>query len=135
MEDTEIELEVTRLMQELQTITKNIEILIAPYEKIMEEATNKIEEISLPYKKNTEIIETRIKELILLRAKSLKTGSGNVTYKKGAVRRSWDLDALDGVCDRDVDVKNRIWNYRKETIGEPSVTIKVDTEGTSITNI
>src|SRR3989304_2007310 len=108
MEDPEIELEVTRLMQELQTITKNIEILISPYEKIMEETTNKIEEISLHYKQNTKIIESRIKELILLRAKSLKTGSGNVTYRKGAVRRTWDLDALDGVCDRDVDVKNRI---------------------------
>jgi len=135
MEDTEIELEVTRLMKELQTITKNIEILTAPYEKIMEEATNKIEEISLPYKQNMEITQTRIKELILLRAKSLKTGSRNVTYRKGAVRRTWDLDALDGVCDRDVDVKNRIWIYREENIGNPSVTIKVDTEGTSITNI
>jgi hypothetical protein len=46
-----------------------------------------------------------------------------------------DLDKLDEVCNEDEIVREKIWNFRKETEGEPSVTIKVDIQGTSVTNI
>lgn len=135
MEDHEIEIEVTNLMQELQQVSKEIEIIIAPYIAIVEENLKKQDEVSAPLGIKSAEIQEKIKKLILLRGKSLKTGSGNATYRKGAIRRSWDLDKLDQICDTDGIVKAKIWNFRKETEGEPSVTIKVDTKGTSITNI
>ncbi len=135
MEPHEIEVEIINLMQKLQQNEMSIENIKLQYSPILEEVNKQIEEDSAQYIKVSSEIQDRIKELALLGAKSIKTGSGNVTYRKGSVRRTWDLDKLDEVCNVDPFINMKIWQYRKETIGEPSVTIKVDTKGISITNI
>lgn len=135
MEPQEIEFEVTNLMQELQKNEKELEVARFPYMKIIEDASNIMNDVSSPFNIKSAEIQEKIKKLILIREHSLKTGSGNITYRKGATRRTWDLDKLDTICDFDPYIKTSIWNLRKETIGEPSVTIKVDTKGTSITDI
>lgn len=135
MSDQELELEITNLIQELQKVSLDLENAISPYTIIVEENLKKQEEVSKPYSEKCILIQNKIKELVLIRAKSLKTGSGNITYRKGGIRRKWDLDALDKVCEESSVVKDNIWKYRTEDKFEPQVLIKVDTKGKSITEV
>ena len=130
-----IEFELTNLMQELQKVSIELERVIEPYSSAIEEIIKKEEEATESLSKKSVEIQEKIKELTFLRAKSLKTGSGNITYVKGSIRRNWDLDGLDLICDIDEHVKNRIWNLRKEKEGEPQVRIKVELKGKSVINI
>ncbi len=142
MEEHEIELEVTNLMQELQKVSKEIENAISPYmdaieasNVIIEENLKKQEEASAPYGKKSVEIQERIKELVLLRGKTLKTGSGTVTYRGGKAKIVWDTDSLEKDCEMDESIREKVWKYRSENPPKPSVTIKVDTKGTSVTDI
>jgi len=131
----EIESEVTKLMSELQQNAINLETLIRPYTIAIEEVTREIDEVSEPFSKKSVEIQDKIKQLVLIRAKSLKTGSENITYKKGGSRRKWDLDALDKVCEDNKDIKENIWKYRFEDEFPPQVLIKVDTKGKSVSEL
>lgn len=135
MKEHEIELELVKLMKELQIVSKELEIAISPYLKIVEENLKKQEEVSEPYSIKCVELQEKIKKLTMLRAKSLKTGSGNITYVKGSVRRSWDLDKLDNICKENKDIKDKIWSYRKEDDIDPQVRIKVDINGKSVTEL
>jgi len=135
MEEFEIELKLYELMSDLQKVSIDLENAIEPYMTIVEENLKKQEEVSVPYSKRCEEIQNQIKKLTLLRAKSLKTGSGNITYVKGANRRNWNLDALDTICETDEYIKEKIWDFREENLGEPQVRIKVETKGKSVTEI
>lgn len=142
MEEHEIELEVTNLMQELQKISKEIESAIAPYmgaieasSKIIEENLKKQEEAAAPYGKKSVEIQEKIKELILLRAKSMKVGSGSITYRGGKIKVVWDTDTLEKDCEVDESIREKVWKYRTENPPKPSVTIKVNTQGQSVTDI
>ena len=84
MEEYEIEFELYKLMLELQHVAISLEILISPYAAAIEEIVEKKEELSEPYNKKFIEIQDKIKELTLLRGKSLKTGSGNITYVRGS---------------------------------------------------
>lgn len=135
MEDYEIELELTKLMQELQQNSIVLETMLAPFSRLIENINKDVEHISKPFDEKTSKIEERIRELTLMRGRSLKTGSGNITYRKGGIRRSWDLDLLDEACERNEDVKNKIWVYRTETPTNPQVLIKVEKGGISVADI
>lgn len=135
MDEIEIELEVTKLMQELQQNAIVLETTLAPFSRLIENISKDMEQLSEPYSKKSVEIQDKIKELVLIRAKSLKTGSGNITYKKGGTRRKWDLDALDKVCEENKDIKENIWRYRFEDEFPPQVLIKVETKGKSVTEI
>ncbi len=135
MEDYEIELELYKLMSELQRVSIDLEKVIEPYAIAMEEITKKEEEATNQLSKESVKIQEKIKELAFKRAKSLKTGAGNITYRKGGIRRKWDLDSLDLVCENKTEVREKIWNRRKEEPFEPQVLIKIDTKGKSVSEI
>ena len=50
---------------------------------------------------------------------------GKINFKKGAVRRTWNLDALDQICSAKPEIKEAIWPFREEKTGEPSISIKL----------
>lgn len=131
MEDIEIELELANLMQELQRNAIVLETVVTPFSRLIENINKDMEQVSNPYNEKSVKIQNRIKELAFIRRKSFKTGSGNITYVRGAVRRNWDLDALDEICESDIYVKEKIWNLREEKEGEPQVRIKVEKGGIS----
>ncbi len=135
MEDYEMELELYKLMSELQQVSIDLEKIIEPYALAMEEIARKEEEACESLSIKSVEIQEKIKELALKRAKSLKTGVGNITYRKGGVRRKWDLDSLDLVCENNIDVKEKIWNLRKEEPFEPQVLIKIETKGKSVSDL
>lgn len=135
MEDHEIELKLYELMSELQKVSIDIENTMNPYIDVIEEASKKMDEVSEPLSVKSVEIQEKIKELTLLRAKSLKSGFGSITYRKGGVRRKWDLDKLDLVCKDDIYVKDQIWNFRKEEKFEPQVLIKIEKDGKSVSDL
>jgi len=107
MIDYEIELELTKLMQELQQNSMLLETTLAPFARLIENINKDMNELSQPISEKSIEIQDKIKELTLLRGKSLKTGSGNITYVKGAIRRNWDLNALDIICEIDEYIYKR----------------------------
>ena len=135
MEDNEIELELYKLMSELQQVSIDLEKVIEPYAIAMEEIAKKEERATESLSEKSVEIQEKIKELSFKRAKSLTTGVGNITYRKGGIRRKWDLDSLDLLCENNTDVKEKIWNLRKEEPFEPQVLIKIDTKGKSVSDL
>ncbi len=70
-------------------------------------------------------IETKIRIVVLDTKQSYVCEYGKITYRKGGIKRSWDLDALDHVCEFDEHIKEVIWTHRKETSFVPSILIKL----------
>lgn len=130
-----MELKLYELMSELQKVSVDIERVMEPYISVIEEASKKMDEVSEPLSIKSVEIQEKIKELTLLRAKSLKSGFGSITYKKGGIRRKWDLDKLDTVCQDNIYVKEHIWNFRKEEKFEPQVLIKIEKDGKSVSEL
>lgn len=125
MENKNIDEQLLLLMSQLRTVSAEMIFLIRPYTTVVEENLKKIEELSAPYSKAAEELQSQIKILALSRAKSYKCVAGNITYVSGGVRRNWNLDNLDLVCDNNPHVKQVIWEFRTETPFDPSVRIKI----------
>lgn len=79
-----------------------------------------------PYLKGIEDIEAQIKLPMLEYQHTFISSSGKINFRKGAVRRTWNLDALDQICEVRKDIKNVIWAFREEKTGEPSISIKLE---------
>lgn len=78
-----------------------------------------------PYQEKLAILEIQMRLPMLDYQHTFKCSAGSINYRKGAVRRTWNLDALDQICTAKPEVKNEIWAFRKETIGEPSITVNI----------
>ncbi len=78
-----------------------------------------------PYQHKLSDIEALMKLPMLDYQHTFKCSAGSINYRKGAVRRTWNLDALDQICTAKPEIKNEIWAFRQETIGEPSITVKI----------
>lgn len=135
MNNQEIELKLYELMSELQHVSKNIENVMKPYVDIIQDMSEKMDEASESLSIKSVEIQEKIKELTLQRAMSLKTGMGNITYKKGGVRRKWDMDKLDKICKDNTYIKGQIWNFREEEEFRPQVLIKIETNGKSASEL
>ncbi len=81
--------------------------------------------LARPYQERLNEIETQIRLPMLDRASSFVCAYGKIGYRKGAVRRTWNLDALDQICEAKPEIKEQIWPFREEKTGEPSISIKV----------
>jgi len=79
-----------------------------------------------PFEVKLAEIEAKMRQPMLDRAATFVCSYGKVAYRKGAVRRSWNLDALDQICNAKPEVKEQIWAFREEKIGEPSITVKLE---------
>ncbi len=81
--------------------------------------------LAQPYQDRLNEIETQIRLPMLDRASSFVCAYGKIGYRKGAVRRSYNAESLDMLCNAEPEVKKLIWPFREEKIGEPSISIKV----------
>ncbi len=82
--------------------------------------------LAYPYMGILQDIETKIKAIMLETKQSYVCDIGRITYRKGGVKRSWDLDGLDFSCKVDDHIKAVLWQFRKETPFDPSISIKLD---------
>lgn len=99
------QISVTRM--QIENLTAHMNFLAAPFDAALQELYGKIE------------------TLTFARKEKFVCESGKVTYFKGGVKRSWDLDALDNTCNFDPFVKQMIWMHRQESPFDPRITIKV----------
>ncbi len=81
--------------------------------------------LARPYQERLNEIETYMRQPMLDRAASFVCAYGKIGYRKGAVRRSYNAESLDMLCNAEPEVKKLIWPFREEKIGEPSISIKV----------
>lgn len=131
MEKPDIEIELYSLMDHLKQVSLAMKDATKIQVEQIQALTRDIDRITEPYSEESQKIQDKIKELVLQRAESLKTGSGNITYRKGGVRRHWDMNKLEAWLDVHLDVKKQIWDFRSEEKFNPQVLIKVDLEGVS----
>jgi rRNA-processing protein FCF1 len=120
-----IDEQLSSLMSQLRTVSTEMNFLLRPYNVIIDENIKKVEELSAPYTSTMETLREQIKKLALARAESYKCISGAITYTKGSIRRSWDLDEMDKLCKIDEKLKKQIWSLRTETPVDPTVRIKI----------
>lgn len=78
-----------------------------------------------PYQHKLTDIEAQMRLPMLDRQASFVCLFGKINFRKGAVRRTWQLDALDTICANRPEIKDAIWMFREEKTGEPSITVKL----------
>lgn len=79
-----------------------------------------------PYQNIFNDIEMKARLIMNDRKKSFKSDNGKITYYSAGVKRSWNLDALDSICDSNPTVKQFIWPFRKAEPFDARILIKVD---------
>lgn len=98
--------------------TKNINLAI----KLLQE---KLTELSKPFEdRQTEILDT-VRPWALENQSSYDTKFAKIIFRKGVTRRSWNLDALDQICEAKPEIANVIIPFKTVTVGDPSVKIEV----------
>jgi len=75
------------------------------------------------FTKKANELRQNITQLAMMIAQSYKSDFGNVSYRKGYVRRSYDAKALDILCASSERLKTQLWPHRKESTIEPNITI------------
>jgi len=126
-------LQMNTYMQELKSIAideqKACEVFdneISALQDRLKSIMEKRESISQPFTEKADSMKEKIKCLALIMAKSYKNDCGNVNYRKGYERRSYDAKALDNLCISDIHLKEMLYPYRKVTNIEPNVSIILD---------
>ena len=114
------------LMKEYRVTTDDLEDACEKLDEEIERLQDARKVIAEPYEAHLINIETKIRLPMLDRKASFICNFGKISYRKGAVRRTWNLDALDQVCDAKPQIKDAIWAFRSETIGEPNISIKLE---------
>lgn len=84
------------------------------------------EAVITPYEDMLDNIRLKIQLIMNDRKSSFKGDYGKIIYTKAGVRRSWNLDALDMICNGNLMVKQFIWAFRKEEPFDARISIKVD---------
>jgi len=97
--------------------------MIKELQTVMDEISANRKKIADPYHLEQEKIEAEIKELATIMARSFKSDLGEVKFRKGYIRLSYDSKALDKICSSDEVIKKAIYPFRKESPIEPSITI------------
>lgn len=81
--------------------------------------------IANPFMQNQFLLESEIKKLVIAMSKSYKSDYGAVNFRSGYIKRSYNPEALDKICDANEMVKTMIYPFRTATPVPPSVTIKL----------
>lgn len=93
-------------------------------ERQINELTQQRGILAEPFEKQEADLIAEWRDRVIQYGKPFKCADGKIAYRKGATRRSWDLDGLDALCAADGEAKELIWRYRHVTVGEPSFTVE-----------
>ncbi len=100
-----------------------LDVKIQELQTAIDEITAERKNIADPYHWQQDEIEAEIKELATIMARSFKSDLGEVKFRKGYLRISYEAKTLDKICSNDEVVKKAIWAFRKESPIEPSISI------------
>jgi hypothetical protein len=118
--------QLTELMKEYRQTVYELE---AECHNVNEDIINLTEirnTLARPYQDKLANLEAKIRLPMLDRKASFVCEFGKISYRKGATRRTWNLDALDMICAAKPEIKENIWAFREEETGKPSITVKVE---------
>lgn len=79
--------------------------------------------LAKPYQDILSDLEAKMRLPMLERKETFVCAFGKINFKKGATTRKWNLDALDQICAEKPEIKENIWAFRSEKVGEPSITV------------
>ncbi len=119
------EITLNELMREYKRIADEQSEACKLLDIQIENLTETRQILAEPYQYKLADIEAQIRLPMLDRQGSFICSFGKINFRKGAVRRTWNLDALDQICEARKDIKNVIWMFREEKDGEPSITVKL----------
>lgn len=121
-----IEDNLSELMQEYKNIIMDRNAQSEQIEQDIFKLQLRLSEIVKPYNDRLVDIEAKIRIPMLEYKHTFVSPFGKINYRKGAVRRVWNLDALDQICEAKPTIKNEIWAFREEKTGEPTINIKLN---------
>ena len=79
-----------------------------------------------PFRSERAGLLEEITPMVLALGKTYKCDHGSAMFTRARVTRSWSLDDLDALKETSPDIWSVIEPYRKETVGQPSVSVKVE---------
>lgn len=80
---------------------------------------------SAPFESQYQALEIEIKDMTTRLARSFKCSDGEVTFKKGGVRVSYESRSIDKICSTDPGIRKLLLPFRKETQVSPSIKVEV----------
>ena len=119
-----VESEIETELHQIACINEHIEHETRMKRMSLARLQKEIDAIEAPFREQIEKSENKIKELTLKEARSFKSDYGKVTFTKGHVRTSWDTDKLLGYA----VAYPAVLNFKKESVVEPRVSIKINQE-------
>ena len=123
------EVTLLELLSEYKQISNKVDNAVKDINRQIEELIAVRSGISKPYLDILNDIEAKIRAPMLEYKHTFISSVGKINYRKGAVRRTWNLDALDQICEAKPSIKSEIWAFREEKTGEPTISIKLNSEG------
>lgn len=124
IEKTE-EAHLNELMREYRQIVYDLEIETHNVNDEIDKWTEIRNVLTKPYQDKLEELELKMRLPMLDRKTSFVCAYGKINYRKGAIRRTYNAEALDQLCAAKPELKDIIWPFRTESIGEPSITLKI----------
>lgn len=122
------ELLLNELMQEYSGTVYQLEETCQKLNTQIDELTKMRDYIGQPYINALKDIEAKMHLPMLERKATFVCAFGKINFRKGATTRKWNLDALDQICAAKPEIKENIWAFREEKVGEPSITVKLVVE-------
>lgn len=119
------ELLLDELMREYSGTVYQLEEACQELSMQIEELIKARDYIKQPYVNILNDLEAKMRLPMLERKATFICSFGKINFRKGATTRKWNLDALDQICAAKPEVKENIWAFREEKVGEPSITVKV----------
>lgn len=120
------EVDLLILMQEYKQVSDQLRDSCEYVDETINTLSKERHILEEPFLKKLADIETKMRLPMMDRKSSFICSVGKINFRKGSVLRKWNLDALDQVCAADEIIKKTIWPFRTETIGEPSISIKIE---------
>ncbi len=119
------EVELIELMQKYATEINEMDVECHNVNEDISRLVEIRDSLLKPHQESINKIVEAMKPLMFERKASFICSRGKIEFRKGAVRRTWNLDALDQICDARTEIRNAIWPFRTEKVGEPSISVKL----------
>lgn len=120
------EVDLLTLMQEYKQVSNQLKDYCKDLDFDINKLMKERSEREKPFREKLADLETKMRLPMMDRKESFICSFGKINFRKGSVLRKWNLDALDQVCAADEVIKKIIWPFRTETVGEPSISIKLE---------
>jgi len=119
------EIVLTDLLREYRQVSNELDSACHLIDIELENINEHRDGVARSYLDKLADLESKMRLPMLDYQHTFVSSYGKINFRKGAVKRSWNLDALDAICNAKPEIKDTIWMFREEKTGEPSISIKL----------